>query len=56
MESKIHVVQATVSNDRGGLTGYILHNYRLIDKEKFEFSLLTYETELDFKDTLPKKR
>ena len=55
MESKIHVVQATVSNDRGGLTGYILHNYRLIDKEKFEFSLLTYETELDFKDTLPKK-
>lgn len=55
MDSKIHVVQATVSNDRGGLTGYILHNYRLIDKEKFEISLLTYENELDFKDTLPKK-
>lgn len=43
MKSKIHVVQATVSNDRGGLTGYILQNCRLINKEKFDFSLLSYE-------------
>lgn len=55
MDSKIHVVQATVSNDRGGLSGYILQNYHLIDKEQFEFTLLSYDRQLDCENILFKK-
>ncbi len=48
MEKPIRILQATVSNDKGGLTGYICQNYRLIDKEKIQFDFLTYEDQLDF--------
>lgn len=47
-EEPIRILQATVSNDRGGLTGYICQNYRLIDKKKVQFDFLTYEDALDF--------
>ena len=50
MEKPIRILQATVSNDKGGLTGYICQNYRLIDKEKIQFDFLTYEDELDFQE------
>ncbi len=49
MGKPIRILQATVSNDGGGLTGYICQNYRNIDKEKVQFDFLTYEEELDFK-------
>lgn len=45
----IRILQATVSNDKGGLTGYICQNYRYMDKKKVQFDFLTYETELDFR-------
>lgn len=45
----IRILQATVSNDKGGLTGYICQNYRYIDKKQVQFDFLTYETELDFR-------
>lgn len=44
----IRVLQATVSNDKGGLTGYICQNYRYINKEEVQFDFLTYEKKLDF--------
>jgi membrane protein YqaA with SNARE-associated domain len=45
----IRVLQATVSNDKGGLTGYIFQNYRYMKKKQVQFDFLTYETELDFR-------
>lgn len=45
----IRVLQATVSNDKGGLTGYICQNYRYMDNKQVQFDFLTYETELDFR-------
>lgn len=30
----IRILQATVSNDKGGLTGYICQNYRYMEKNK----------------------
>ena len=50
MTSPIRILQATVSNDKGGLTGYICQNYRYIDKSKVQFDFLTYETQLDFQE------
>lgn len=50
----IRILQATVSNDKGGLTGYICQNYRYMDKNQVQFDFLTYETELDFRAELKK--
>lgn len=50
MSKMIRILQATVSNDGGGLTGYICHNYRAINREKIQFDFLTNEDELDFRD------
>lgn len=54
MTSPIRILQATVSNDKGGLTGYICQNYRYIDKSKVQFDFLTYETQLDFQEEFEK--
>lgn len=45
----MRILQATVANDRGGLTGYILSNYRNIDRTRFQFDFLTYDDVLDFR-------
>ena len=37
---KIKVLQATLSDDSGGLTSYILQNYKHIDKKSFEFGFI----------------
>lgn len=42
------ILQATIANDKGGLTGYIINNYRRIDKEKIQFDFITYDDSLDF--------
>lgn len=44
----MRVLQATIANDKGGLTGYIINNYRRIDRDKFQFDFLTYDEHLDF--------
>jgi len=48
------VLQAFISNDRGGLTGYICQNYRWIDKTKVQFDFLTYDETIDFKSEFEK--
>lgn len=45
----MRILQATVANDRGGLTGYILSNYRNIDRTRFQFDFLTYDDVLGFR-------
>ena len=46
----MRILQATVANDRGGLTGYILSNYRNIDRTRYQFDFLTYDDVLDFRE------
>lgn len=48
----MRILQATVANDNGGLTGYIINNYRRIDKDEFQFDFITYDKELDFQDEI----
>lgn len=48
------ILQIAVANDRGGLTGYIVNNYRRIDKNKFQFDFVTYDDRLDFSDEVEK--
>ena len=49
------VLQATVSNDKGGLTKYICQNYKYIDKNQYQFGFLTYDDTLDFEEEFRKK-
>lgn len=44
----VRILEATISNDKGGLTGYICQNYRFIDKDKIQFDFITYEDKIDF--------
>lgn len=48
MDKPIRVLQATISNDRGGLTEYIRQNYAYINKENYQFDFLTYDEVIDF--------
>ena len=48
MEKPIRILQATVNDTGGGLTGYICQNYRRINKAKVQFDFLTYKDKLSF--------
>lgn len=51
MSEPMRILQAFITNDKGGLTGYIEQNYRYMDKTKIQFDFLTYDTDkLDFED------
>ncbi|OKY52546.1 glycosyltransferase [Megasphaera cerevisiae] len=51
-EKTIRILQAFVSNDKGGLTGYICQNYNWINRNEIQFDFLTYEKNpLDFEKT-----
>lgn len=48
----MRVLQATIANDKGGLTGYIVNNYRRINRDEFQFDFLTYDEHLDFQNEI----
>lgn len=48
------ILQIAVANDRGGLTGYIVNNYRKINRKEFQFDFITYDDKLDFSDEVEK--
>lgn len=50
----MRILQATIANDKGGLTGYIINNYRRINRERFQFDFITYDAELEFQDEIKK--
>ncbi len=50
------VLQAFIADDNGGLTKYIVQNYKYIQKYDVQFDFLTYEkNKLSFEDVLTKK-
>ena len=51
MKQPIRILQAFVTNDKGGLTGYIAQNYRNLDKNRIQFDFITFDKgKLDFED------
>lgn len=49
---KIRILQFPISNSKGGITQYILQNWKFIDRTKFHFDFATMSRELDFLDEL----
>jgi glycosyltransferase involved in cell wall biosynthesis len=49
---KIKVLQFPIGNARGGITQYALQNWKLIDKDRFQFDFATRSKTLDFADEL----
>ena len=52
---RIKVLQFPIANSKGGITQYVLQNWRFIDKEKFQFDFATMSKSLDFADVLEKE-
>lgn len=49
---KIKVLQFPIANARGGITQYVLQNWKFIDKSRFQFDFATRSKTLDFADDL----
>lgn len=49
---KIRILQFPIANSKGGITQYILQNWKFIDKSKFQFDFATMSKTLDFADKL----
>lgn len=49
---KIRVLQFPVANSKGGITQYVLQNWKFIDKSKFQFDFATMSKSLDFAGNL----
>lgn len=52
---RIRVLQFPVANSKGGITQYVLQNWKFIDKSKFHFDFATMSKSLDFADALEKE-
>ena len=51
-DGKIKVLQFPIANSKGGITQYILQNWKFIDKSRFQFDFATMSKKLDFEDEL----
>lgn len=49
---KIRILQFPIANSKGGITQYVLQNWKFIDKSKFQFDFATMSKTLDFADKL----
>lgn len=52
---KIRTLQFPIANSKGGITQYVLQNWKYIDKSKFQFDFATMSKSLDFADDLEKE-
>jgi glycosyltransferase involved in cell wall biosynthesis len=52
---KIRVLQMPVTNNSGGITNYVLRNWRYIDKTRFTFDFATLGKHLDYAESLLKE-
>ena len=55
MDKKIKVLQFPIAASKGGITRYVLKNWKYIDKARFQFDFATMSKELDFADELEKE-
>lgn len=49
---KIKILQFPIANSKGGITQYVLQNWKYINKSKFQFDFATMSKSLDFADEL----
>lgn len=49
------ILQFPVAASKGGITQYVLQNWKYIDKEKFQFDFATMSEKLDFADDLERQ-
>lgn len=49
---KKKIIHFSLANTKGGITQYILNNWKHIDKEKFQFDVVTFGGKLDFQEQL----
>ena len=49
---KIKVLQFSVAASKGGQTLYVLNSWKHIDKTKFQFDFITFDSKLDFEQQL----
>ncbi len=53
-DKKIKILQFPVANSQGGITKYVLQNWKFIDKTRFQFDFATMSKSLDFAEDLYK--
>ena len=51
---KIKILQFPIANSQGGITQYVLQNWKFIDKSRFQFDFATMSKKLDFAEELEK--
>lgn len=49
---KIKILQFPIASSKGGITQYVLQNWKYIDKSRFQFDFATMSKSLDFADEL----
>lgn len=49
---KIKILQMPIANTQGGLTQYVLQNWKFINRDRFQFDFVTLSKFLDFADKL----
>lgn len=49
---KIKILQFPIANSQGGITQYVLNNWRFINKDRFRFDFATMSKDLDMKEML----
>lgn len=54
VDGKIKILQFPIANSKGGITQYVLQNWKFIDKSKFQFDFATMSKQLDFEEDLTK--
>lgn len=52
MSKKIKILQFTIGNIKGGVTQYVLNNWKFINRDKYQFDFATMSKKLDFEDDL----
>lgn len=55
MNKRIKVLQFPVANSKGGITQYVLQNWKFIDKSKFQFDFATMSKSLSFAEDLERE-
>lgn len=53
--NKKKIIHFSVANTKGGITQYVLNNWKHIDKEKFQFDVVTFGGKLDFQEELERE-
>lgn len=52
---KKRIIHFSLANTKSGVTQYVLNNWKHIDKEKFQFDVVTFGGKLDFQEELEKE-